>query len=153
MKTAIFADALKSLLDETFDSHHGIYLDKGTSLFETLDGITAAEASRTSGGAASIAAHVVHMTFYLEVLDGYIKNTLSGPVDWQVAWRDTQAVTPAEWDQVRSTLHATATRIRAMLAERTDWDDERAVGGALAILTHTAYHLGSIRHAIKSAAG
>src|SRR5262245_63099907 len=100
MKTAVFAEALKSLLDETFDSHNGIYLDKGTSLFETLDGITAADASRVSGDAASIAAHVVHMTFYLDVLERYISNTLNGPVDWRAIWRDTRTVTPIEWDQI-----------------------------------------------------
>ena len=153
MKTELFADALKSLLDETFESHHGIYLDKGTSLFETLDGITADEASRASGDAATIAAHVVHLTFYLEVLEGYIKNGPTGPVDWREIWRDVHAVTPGEWDDIKRKLRRVAGRVRTTLAQRTGWDDERAVGGALAMVAHTAYHLGSIRYAIKCAGG
>ncbi len=45
----IFFTEVSRLLDETFENHHGIYLDKGTSLFETLDGIRADEASRPVG--------------------------------------------------------------------------------------------------------
>jgi hypothetical protein len=152
MNPAVFPDALNALLDETFDAHHGIYLDKGTSLFETLDAISAAEASKTSGNAATIAAHVVHVTFYLEVLERYIEVGPSGPVDWREIWRDVHAVTPGEWDDIRRKLRTVAGRVRTALAQRTEWDDERAVGGALAMVAHTAYHLGSIRHAIKGAA-
>ena len=31
-----FTKALYALLDETFDNVHGLFLDKGTSMFETL---------------------------------------------------------------------------------------------------------------------
>jgi hypothetical protein len=37
-----FTKELFEILDETFEHVHGIYLDKGTSLFETLETITAA---------------------------------------------------------------------------------------------------------------
>jgi hypothetical protein len=77
--TAEFFD----LLDETFENHHGIYLDKDTSLFTTLAGINAAEASQPVGGkCASIAAQVAHVTFYLEVLERYIQEKGAGDVDW-----------------------------------------------------------------------
>ena len=36
---------LFDVLDEAFVTHHGIFLDEGTSLFETLETITAEEAS------------------------------------------------------------------------------------------------------------
>lgn len=42
----LFTSELFPLVEETFERIHGIYLDKGTSLFETLDTITAEEASR-----------------------------------------------------------------------------------------------------------
>ena len=35
-----FKNELLECLDETFERHHGIYLDKGTSLFETLVGLS-----------------------------------------------------------------------------------------------------------------
>jgi hypothetical protein len=59
-----FSKELFDILDETFDTHHGIYLDKNTSLFETLATINAAEASRPVGGkCASLAAQVAHVIF------------------------------------------------------------------------------------------
>ena len=51
-----FKKALFGCLDETFSSVHGIYLDKGTTLFETLEGVSAEEASRAiSGNSATVA--------------------------------------------------------------------------------------------------
>jgi hypothetical protein len=35
-----------------------------------------------------------------------------------------------------------------MLQGDIDWDSENAIGGALAIVVHTAYHLGEIRQAL-----
>lgn len=57
-----FANNLFLLMEETFESkHHGIYLDKDTSLFETLDTVSAEEASIPVGGkCASLAAQVAH---------------------------------------------------------------------------------------------
>src|SRR5579859_3016443 len=60
---------LMAILDETFESHHGIYLDKGTSLFETLATIDATQASIPVGSkCASLAAQVAHIIVYLEVI-------------------------------------------------------------------------------------
>ena len=41
VQTDHFTNPLCTLLDETFDKVHGAYLDKGTSLFETLAAISA----------------------------------------------------------------------------------------------------------------
>ena len=63
-----FNKALLTLLDETFDNVQGFFLDGGTSLFETLATITAAEASIPVGGkCATLAAQVKHVAFYLDV--------------------------------------------------------------------------------------
>jgi hypothetical protein len=45
-----FLNNLFSLLDETFDNTHGHYLDKDTSLFRTLETVSAQEASIPVGG-------------------------------------------------------------------------------------------------------
>ncbi len=42
IQAAKFTKALYSLLDETFDNDQGHYLDKGTSMFETLATVSAA---------------------------------------------------------------------------------------------------------------
>jgi hypothetical protein len=65
-----FTQALHMLLDETFDTVNGIFLDKGTSMFQTLATISAQEASVPVGGrCATLAAQVEHVAFYLDVLE------------------------------------------------------------------------------------
>ena len=143
-----FTTVLFYLLDETFKSHHGIYLDKGTSLFETLAGIDAAQASIPVGGkCASLAAQVAHVTFYLEVLERYILAQDAGKVDWGEIWRTIEAVTPEEWRRLQEQLKGTYQRVLDMLHSQ-DWEGETPIGGALAIVVHTAYHLGEIRQAL-----
>lgn len=50
IQTEHFTQALYNLLDEVFDHVHGYFLDKGTSLFETLATVSAEEASVPVGG-------------------------------------------------------------------------------------------------------
>ena len=89
---------LFDILDETFVTHHGIFLDKGNSLFETLETITAAEASIPVGGkCATLAAQVAHVNFYLEVLEDYILNRERENVDWGDIWRRVNEVSTEEW--------------------------------------------------------
>jgi hypothetical protein len=140
---------LFEILDEAFVTHHGIFLDRGTSLFETLETITAAEASIPVGGkCATLAAQVAHVNFYLEVLEAYILNQDIGKVDWGDIWRRVSQVSPEEWNGYQDQLKATYARILSMLQNLEDWNDERPIGGALAIVVHTAYHLGEIRQAM-----
>jgi hypothetical protein len=144
-----FAKPLLEILEETFEANHGIYLDKGTSLFETLDTITAAEASRPVGGkCATLAAQVAHVTLYLEVLERYMLAQETGAVDWGEVWRTVKEVTPDEWATLRRQLSQTYQRIVAMAPGLQTWDNEAAIGGAMVIAVHTAYHLGEIRQAL-----
>jgi hypothetical protein len=143
------AQNLLEVLDETFVTHHGIFLDGGTSLFETLETITAAEASIPVGGkCATLAAQVAHVNFYIEVLEAYILNQDKGKVDWDEIWRRVNTVSPDEWQAYKNQLRETYQRVISMLQRMEDWNDERPIGGALAIAVHTAYHLGEIRQAM-----
>jgi len=57
-----FTKEFFDILEETFESHHGIYLDRNTALFETLETINDTEASRSVGGkCATLAAQVAHV--------------------------------------------------------------------------------------------
>lgn len=144
-----FTSNLFDLLDEAFENHHGIFLDKGTSLFETLEAITPEEASIPVGGkCASLAAQVAHVNFYLEVLENYILERSTGKVDWDEIWRTVEEVSPREWVGLKRQLKETYTRVMTMLRGMEDWDCENVIGGAMAIVTHTAYHLGEIRQAL-----
>ena len=140
---------LLDILDEAFVKHHGVFLDKGTSLFETLETITAEEASIPVGGkCATLAAQVAHVNFYLEVSEAYILNQDIGNVDWGDIWRRVDRVSPEEWKAYKDQLKETYQRIISMLQSWDDWNAERPIGGALGIAVHTAYHLGEIRQAM-----
>lgn len=144
-----FKSALFLLLDETFDSVHGIFLDKGTSMFETLATISAQEASSPVGGkCATLAAQVKHTAFYLDVLEKAVRTQQFERVDWGQIWRETSAVTPEEWDAVKVSLRESYDRIKALLHDTNDWPSEREIGGAIGMVVHTAYHLGEIRQAL-----
>ncbi len=146
---ACFTTEFFDILDETFVQHHGIYLDKGTSLFQTLATINADEASQPVGGkCASLAAQVAHVNFYLEVLERYLLTGQTGDVDWGEIWRTVEAVTPDQWTALNDQLKATYQRVLGVMQGFEDWSKEGYIGGALAILVHTAYHLGEIRQAL-----
>ena len=140
---------LFDVLDEAFVTHHGVFLDRGTSLFETLETITAAEASIPVGGkCATLAAQVAHVNFYLEVVEDYILNKERDNVDWGEIWRRVDKVSTEEWTAYQDQLKETYQRVISMLKNLEDWNDDRPIGGALAIAIHTAYHLGEIRQAM-----
>lgn len=146
-----FTTALYTLLDETFDHVHGFFLDPSTSMFETLATISAAEASIPVGGkCATLAAQVKHVAFYLDVLEQAVRTQQFEPQDWGKIWRETKAVTSDEWEGLKSELRASYDRLKALIHDTTEWPSEREVGGAIAAIVHTAYHLGEIRQALCS---
>ena len=143
-----FLNSLFSLLDETFENHHGIFLDENTSLFQTLETVSAEEASIPVGGkCASLAAQVEHVNFYLEVLERYIFQNDTSRVDWGEIWLTVEKVTPEEWQASKGKLESTYRRIDQELHENETWNED-AIGGAMAIVVHTVYHLGEIRQAL-----
>lgn len=140
-----FTYTLFGLLTETFESVYGIFLDKGTSLFETLDSINHEQASRaTSGRCATLAAQVNHVRFYLDVFEGYMLEAPQKDVDWQSSWQ-VDAVTAEEWASLKMSLRESYARVRATMEGFDSWDNDNRLGGAVAIVVHTAHHLGEIR--------
>ena len=149
IQTEHFTSAIFTLLDETFDNVQGIYLDKGTSLFETLATISAEEASLPVGGkCATLAAQVKHVAFYLDVLEHNVRIQQYDRVDWGKIWRETSAVTPEEWAALKQQLRESYDRIKQLISDTTEWPSEQHIGGMIAVVVHTAYHLGEIRQAL-----
>lgn len=139
---------LFAILEETFEQVQGIYLDKGTSLFETIASVTAEEASQPiSSQCASIAAQVFHVRYYLDVLSSYMRQHPPESVDWQASWQVT-TVSAQEWDDLRQQLSDTYQQVRTLFRSFDTWDGDEDIAGALAIVVHTAYHLGEIRQAL-----
>jgi hypothetical protein len=149
IQTTHFTSAICTLLDETFDNVHGYFLDKGTSLFETLAAISAEEASVPVGDrCATLAAQVKHVAFYLDVLEQVVRTKQFERQDWGKIWRETSVVTPEEWEALKSSLRQSYDRIKTLISETPAWSNEEQIGGAMAALVHTAYHLGEIRQAL-----
>jgi len=144
-----FSSALFLYLEETFEpKHHGIFLDRGTSLFETLATVSSEQASIPVGGkCASLAAQVAHLTFYIESFERYALYNDDSPRDWGLIWRTVEKVTPEEWEDRKGKLWDAYQRMDRLFREHKTWDEDRMVG-ALSIVVHTAYHLGEIRQAL-----
>ena len=143
-----FTKALYALLDETFDHVNGYFLDQGTSMFETLATISAEEASLPVGGkCAPLAAQVKHVAFYFDVVDKTVRDPSYPPVDWDEIWRTAGSVTPDEWNMIQAELRASYDRILSLIKDTSVWDEDQ-IGGAIAVLAHSAYHLGEIRQAL-----
>jgi len=143
-----FTSNLYKLLVETFEEPQGVYLDSNTSLFQTLETVSAQEASIPVGGkCASLAAQVAHVTFYIEAFERFAIHQDSSPVDWGEIWRTVEKVTPEEWDSLKDKLKQTYQRINKLFHENNIWNED-TIGGALSIVAHTAYHLGEIRQAL-----
>lgn len=135
------------LLEETFEKVHGVYLDRGTSLFETLATVSAEEASRpVSADCASLAAQVEHVRFSLDMSMRYLRGERP-EADWSEIWRTVREVTPGEWADSQRRLRETYERTRTFLTDEVTWKDDE-VGGVLGLLAHSAYHLGEIRQAL-----
>jgi hypothetical protein len=144
-----FANNLFQLMEETFEpKHHGVYLDEGTSLFETLETVTAQEASIPVGGkCASLAAQVAHVTFFIESFERFALQGDDSPRDWGAIWRTVEKVTPEEWEEYKRKLREAYQRMDKLFHENKMWNQD-TIGGALSIVVHTAYHLGEIRQAL-----
>ena len=143
-----FQNVLLDLLDETFENHHGIYLDKHNGLLETLELVSSEEASIPVGGkCASLAAQVAHATFFIESFERFALQGDDSPRDWNLIWRTVEKVTPEEWQDYKSKLKAAYQRMDKLFRENPVWNED-TMGGALSIVIHTAYHLGEIRQAL-----
>jgi len=146
-----FIESVAYLLRETFEGspegQPSAYLDRGIGIFNTLDGISAGDAS-TEVASMTIAAQTEHAKFYLDRLCEFI-NGRTERVNWEDSWL-IETVTDGEWDALRASVRTSYENTLRCLADVDDWTKER-VGMAMGLVAHTAYHLGAIRQIAKSA--
>ena len=91
---------------------------------------------------------MTYAIFYLEVLEDYMLAKDRGKIDWDEIWRTVEKVTPDGWTRLKQNLRETYQRISTLLRGFDSWEGDRKIGGAMAIVVHTAYHLGEIRQAL-----
>lgn len=150
IRKADFVSNLFTFLVETFESPpkpSSAYLDRKAGFFDTLETISAEQASRPiAKGATSIAAQVEHTRFYLAVIAQFMDGRTE-KVDWQESWRVTE-VTPEDWTNLKQALKTTYNSLSQRLRSIEVWGDDE-VGDSMAIVIHTAYHLGAVRQMVN----
>jgi uncharacterized damage-inducible protein DinB len=145
-----FTNNLFALLKEFFESpptSGAACLDQKTGLFDTLASLSSARASRRMGDAPSIAAHCEHIRFYNDILIGGLQGKTYGKIDWKQSWL-LQTVSDEAWKKLQDTLMQQYQAFIALLESFETWDDYK-VGDPMAIVAHTAYHLGAIRQLLR----
>jgi hypothetical protein len=108
IKTEYFKENVLGLLTETFEGsppEGSRYLDRAVGVLNTIEKISANDASRSIGG-ATFAAHLEHTRHYLVALVEFI-NGRTETVDWDESWL-VKTVDEAAWNypnfQINRTL-------------------------------------------------
>jgi hypothetical protein len=146
-----FRNAFLAIRNEIFALEDGdgptMILDRGTSIFQTLADISAEEASiPVSNQSATLAAQVNHTAFYIQALRDGIATNWETKADWDGSWK-VGAVDDAEWSELIAKLRAEYEWVQGLAAQNEQWNEDY-IGGAFALATHAAYHLGEIRQGI-----
>jgi hypothetical protein len=143
-----FTRALTRVFGESFERAEGFFLDRGTSLFETLETVSAHEASRpVSAGCPPIAAQVDHICFFLDLTRRMARGENPGRPDWSASCQR-KGVTDEEWSALNARLRDEYAQLLALARDPATWGDENAIHGALTLVAHVAFHLGQIREAL-----
>lgn len=144
----VFRNQLLSVLDEAFDNVHGSFLDPGDSLFPTLEDVSAGQASQVVGACGnSIAGQVNHVIFYINLAMQYMRGENPGRQDWDATWKIVDVGEDA-WAALKQELRESQQKLIELIHLDPDEVTEEIVGGSIAMVAHTAFHLGQIRHAL-----
>lgn len=121
-------------------------------LLRALDRLSAAAASASRDGGASVAAHVDHLRYGLSLLNRWTagENPFKD-ADWAASW-DRHTVSEAEWAQLRQGLRDEVERWHAALKTPREMAGVE-LDGVIGSIVHAAYHLGAIRQIDPAARG
>lgn len=150
---SLTAVAMQHLLRELIHGPSGFgnwLLDADSRGYAALTSLNGSEASArptspSDEGRSSIAAHVRHTTYGLQLLNRWAAGEENpfATADWKSTWEERE-LSDAEWSELLQRLTKEATTwIEAVAAPRT-WD-EISLTGAIASVAHLAYHLGAIQ--------
>jgi hypothetical protein len=142
------------LVDGVTSSQGGFMLNTGDAgLLASLDKLSARDASRSTDGGATIAAHAEHVRYGLSLMNRWAAEGGNPFADakWEEAWQ-ISAVDEERWAEIRSGLrHETGRWLNVLKTPREMTGIE--FSGLVASIGHLAYHLGAIRQIDKAARG
>jgi hypothetical protein len=122
-------------------------------LLRSVEKLSAADASRSSLGGATIAAHARHLTYGISLMNRWAREGGNPFADarWDEAWK-TSAVDAQEWSEIRRELGAATTEWLGHLGKPRDVMPVE-LHGMVASIAHLAYHLGAIRQIDRTIRG
>src|SRR5262245_53542939 len=158
MQTTDISKSMTTLFSELVDGANApggaFILNSGDAgLLRSLDKLSAADASRSLEGGATIAAHAQHVRYGLSLINRWASEGGDPFSDatWDAAWKTT-VVKDHEWAEIRDGLRDEAHRwLRALGSPRDVTIVE--LNGMLGSIAHLAYHLGAIRQIAAGARG
>lgn len=138
---------LEMFLIEAFEDvqKQPLFIDRGTSLFKTLSEISAEQASQDMGNCATLAAHVDHIRYFLDVIEDYMFKRDLSHINWRTIWETVSVVSEDEWQTINDNLKTSYERVKGHLSNPEVWNDSHEVSAMMGMIVHTAYHLGEIR--------
>jgi hypothetical protein len=143
---------LTELIDGASDDAAWVLNRGDRGLLASLDTLSADAASASDDGRASIASHVDHLRYGLELLNRWTQgHDPFATADYSVSWRRGQ-VSVAEWRTLRMALAREAHAWVESAAQPRPWN-ETTITGALASAVHLAYHFGAIRQIDRTTKG
>jgi hypothetical protein len=155
--TADLAPVLAQLFSELVDgapTGGAFILNAGDAgLLRSLDRLSAAEASQSVSGGASIAAHAQHLRYGLSLMNEWVTDGGNpfANAKWAAAWQIT-SVDAARWEDIKTGLRDETSRWRHALRTPRDIAGLELTG-MIASIAHLAYHLGAIRQISTEARG
>lgn len=122
-------------------------------LLRSLDKLSAAEASRSVNGGATVAAHAQHLRYGLSLMNRWMREGGNPFADarWDAAWK-VSAVDDAAWREIRGGLGDELRQWRTALEAPRELRGIELTG-VLSSIVHLAYHFGAIRQIDKGARG
>ena len=158
MNTASMSSTMATLFGELVDGANqpnGAFIlntgDRG--VLRSLETLSAADASSSANGGATIAAHAQHVRYGLSLMNRWAREGGNPFADatWDAAWK-ISAVDAGQWDEIRTGLRDEAHRWLKVLETSREVADVE-LSGMIASIAHLAYHMGAIRQISKSARG
>lgn len=138
------------VLRETFEGspegEGSAYLDNRIGVLPAIDALSAEQVS-TYFGATTIAAHTEHAKFYLDRICEFLRGG-EEKVNWEQSWL-IETVSDEEWKNLRDAVKKSYENVLRTFAEIEKWNTDN-IGDAVAIIAHSAYHLGAIRQMAKN---
>lgn len=138
------------ILRETFEGspagQGSAYLDREIGLLTTLEKLSAEQVSKEINE-TTIAAQTEHAKFYLDRICEFMLGRTE-PVKWEQSWL-IETVNEDEWKALRTAVTNSYENVLMTFAQIEIWNQDN-IGDAVAIVAHTAYHLGAIRQIAKN---